>query len=68
MTPLDAGRTYAVRGWVVFPFGWRGPRRKRPLTPNGFLNASTDPIVIDTLNRPLAPGSKSKDKIAERRR
>jgi Bifunctional DNA primase/polymerase, N-terminal len=33
-------------GWRVFPCIPHGPRRKQPLTPNGFQDASADPSVI----------------------
>lgn len=48
MSPLDAALGYAERGWPVFPCRWDGPARKRPLTRNGFHDATTDP---DTLTR-----------------
>lgn len=42
MTPLAAVPAYAARGWPVFPCRWDGPARKRPLTRNGFHDATTD--------------------------
>jgi hypothetical protein len=38
---------YAARGWLVFPCGWQGERRKHPLTKRGFLDASRDSKVIE---------------------
>jgi hypothetical protein len=46
MTPLDTPLGFAERGWQVFPCIPQGPRRKRPLTQNGFHGASTDPFII----------------------
>ncbi len=46
MTPLDAALAFATRGWRVFPCIARGPRRKHPLTPNGFHDASIEATVI----------------------
>jgi putative DNA primase/helicase len=40
---LEAALQYAERGWAVFPLV---PRKKIPLTPNGFKDASTDPKQI----------------------
>jgi hypothetical protein len=46
VTPLDAALALATRGPGVFPYIPRGPRRKQPLTLNGFHDASSDPAVI----------------------
>jgi hypothetical protein len=40
--PLDAALAYAANGWRVFPCGWQGARRKRPLTKNGYRDATCD--------------------------
>lgn len=40
-TAFSAAHSYANRGWHVFP-----TRNKKPLTPNGFKDASLDPAVI----------------------
>jgi hypothetical protein len=43
MTPLACAMHYASRGWPVFPCRWEeGPARKKPLTANGFHDATTD--------------------------
>ncbi len=47
MTPLDAALGYAGRGWPVFPCREREHGRKRPYTPRGFLDASTDAAIIE---------------------
>jgi Bifunctional DNA primase/polymerase, N-terminal len=39
---LDAGLRAAKRGWSIFPCNGK----KRPLTPNGFYDATTDPTTI----------------------
>ena len=38
-----AATSYAARGWAVLPCR---PRGKEPLTPHGFLDASSDPEII----------------------
>ena len=40
----EAAATYARRGWPILPTG----RDKRPLTPNGLLDATTDLARIET--------------------
>ena len=40
----EAARAYAEKGWPVFPLK---PRDKRPATPNGFKDASSDLDQID---------------------
>jgi hypothetical protein len=47
MTPLAAALGYVERTWPVFPCRWDGPARKRPLTPNGFRDATADPDRIE---------------------
>jgi hypothetical protein len=44
MTLLEAAQAYAERGWPVFPIV---PRAKKPLTPKGFHDATTDPHQIE---------------------
>jgi putative DNA primase/helicase len=47
VTTLDVALGYADRrGWPVFPCRWDGPARKRPLTRNGFHDATTNPETI----------------------
>jgi hypothetical protein len=43
MTLLELALSYAARGWYVFPC-W--PKTKKPMTANGFEDASNDPEVI----------------------
>lgn len=43
MNTLDWALTYAQRGWCVFPLT---PRGKEPLTPNGYLDSTTDPQLL----------------------
>jgi hypothetical protein len=43
---LDAALRFAAAGVPVFPCAAAGPMRKRPLTPRGFHDATTDPTII----------------------
>ncbi len=43
---LDYALAYARRGWPVFPCK---PRSKAPATPRGFLDASSDPAIVQIL-------------------
>src|ERR1700676_4594628 len=40
MTPLDAARRYAERGWPVLPCHPSGPQHKRPVTQHGLHDAT----------------------------
>lgn len=44
-TPLEHALAYAARGWKIIPCE---PRGKRPLTPHGKDDASSEPAVIRT--------------------
>jgi hypothetical protein len=44
--PLDAALAYAVLGWYVF-----ATRAKKPLTPNGFKDATSDRAIITAMWR-----------------
>jgi hypothetical protein len=46
MTRVDMALGYAGRNWPVFPCQWAGAARKRPLTPRGFHDATTDEATI----------------------
>jgi putative DNA primase/helicase len=46
MMALDAALALGARDWRVFPCIPCGPRRKNPLTRNGFHDASTNLVVI----------------------
>jgi hypothetical protein len=47
MTPGEAAQHYVAHGWPVFPCCPAGPRRKQPLTPLGFHDASAEPGIIE---------------------
>jgi hypothetical protein len=47
MTSVAAARRYAEHDFRVFPCDSHEPRRKCPLTRNGFLDATTDPSQIE---------------------
>jgi hypothetical protein len=44
---MTAALEYARRGMRVFPCHWQEPRRKHPLTPRGFHDASREPAIIE---------------------
>ena len=65
---LNAARTYAERGWPIFPVHWAGDGQcscgksdcrspgKHPLTPNGHKEATRDEGKILGMVRAMAQG------------